>query len=146
MNITQFCKRYGFVHYGTPTNSWDSFDRSGFVLMQLWQAPGQRIRNSALPGAYLRVRCFDHAHYQEKQADQRVGYNGRLKSIEALEAGKKGFAVMSTPPSEEHGAGEWSRYANLDRVYPILHVEREPNGDAFVILANPLPASQLVPT
>lgn len=144
MTITEFCNRYGFVHYGTPTNSWDSFNVVGSILMQLWQAPGQRIRNSSTPaGAYLRVRCFDQAHYQERQADQRVGYNGRLKSIEALEAGKKGFALMSTPPTEEHGSGEWSKYANLARVYPILAVEREMNGDVFVILATPLLSDEL---
>nr|WP_143029030.1 hypothetical protein [Massilia sp. PDC64] len=143
MNITEFCKRYGFVHYGTPANSWDSFNTAGLVLMQLWQAPGQRIRNSSTPGAYLRVGCFDQKHYQEKQTDQRIGYNGRLKSIEALEAGKTGFVLMSSPPTEEHGSGEWSKYANLDRIFPVLAVEREVSGDVFVILAEPLPSSEL---
>lgn len=143
MNITEFCRRYGFVHYGTPTNSWDSFNVAGSVLMQLWQAPGQRIRNSVTPRAYLRVRCFDQMHYEEKQAEQRVGYNGRLKSIEALDAGKKGFALMSSPPTEVHGSGEWSKYANLDRIYPILAIEREANGNIFVILGEPSPSSEL---
>lgn len=143
MNITELCKRYGFVHYGTPTNSWDSFNVAGSVLMQLWQAPGQRIRNSSITGAYLRVRCFDQKHFEEKQADQRIGYNGRLKSIEALDAGKNGFALMSSPPTEQHGSGEWSKYANLDRIYPILAVERVVGGDVFVILGEPSPSSEL---
>jgi hypothetical protein len=143
MNITEFCKRNGFVHYGTPTNSWDSFNDAGVVLMQLWQSPGQRIRNSTTPRAYLRVRCFDQKHYKEKQTDQRVGYNGRFKSIQALEAGKKGFVLMSSPPTEEHGSGEWSKHANLDRIYPVIAVQREISGDVFVILAEPLPSSDL---
>lgn len=142
MNITTFCKRYGFVHYGTPTNSWDSFNQGGSVLMQLWQAPGQKIRNSSPAAGYLRVRCFFQEDYQETQADRRVGYNGRLKSIESLETGKKGFALLSCPPSDIHGAGEWSKYANLDRIYPVLGVEREGNGDVFVILAKPFPTPE----
>jgi hypothetical protein len=143
MNITEFCKRYNFVHYGTPTNSWDSFNADGSVLMQLWQAPRQRIRTSSTPGAYLRVRCLNQNHYQENQTDQRVGYNGRFKSIDALEAGNKGYVLMSSPPTEEHGSGQWSKYANLDRIYPVIAVEREVSGDIFVILAEPLPSSEL---
>lgn len=143
MNITEFCKRYGFVHHGTPTNSWDSFNNTGAVLMQLWQAPGQRIRNSSTPGAYLRVRCFDRKHYQENQSDQRTGYNGRFRSIEALESGKKGFVFMSSPPTERHGSGEWSKYANLDRIFPVITVERDVSGDIFVILGEPSPSSEI---
>ncbi|WP_426196511.1 hypothetical protein [Massilia sp. DWR3-1-1] len=143
MNITEFCKRYSFVHYGTPTNSWDSFHSNGLILMQLWQAPGQRIRNSSGREKYLRVKCLDQKNYHEKQIEQRVGYNGRFKSIDALAAGKKGFALIASPPTEEHGAGKWSKYANFDRIYPITDVEREVNGDIFVILAEPLPSSEL---
>lgn len=111
--------------------------------MQLWQAPGQRVRNHALPQAYLRVRCFDSAHYETGKVDQRTGYNGRMKSIGALENGAAGFALMSTPPTEEHGAGTWSRYAKLESVYPILAIERDAGGDIFTILAPPLPAAAL---
>lgn len=143
MNITQFCRRHGFTHHGTPTNSWDAFHASGTILMQLWQAPGQRIRDHALPGAYLRVRCFDQAHYAIRHANQRTGYNGRLRSIDAIERGEKGFALMSAPPSDQHGAGEWSKYANLERIYPILGLERDPGGDIHVILGMPLAATDL---
>jgi hypothetical protein len=143
MNITQFCKRYGFAHHGTPTNSWDAFHASGIVLMQLWQAPGQRVRDHALPGAYLRVRCFDQAHYEVRKTEQRTGYNGRNRSIKAIEDGATGFALMSAPPSDRHGAGEWSRHANLERIYPILGLEREPGGDVYVVLGMPLPAVDL---
>lgn len=143
MNITQFCQRYGFVHHGTPTNSWDSFHASGTILMQLWQAPGQRIRTHVLPKAYLRVRCFDRAHYEQRQTDQRTGYNGRLKSIDAIEKGATGFALMSALPSDQHGAGEWSKHANLERIFPILAVERDDCGDVYVVLASPLAATEL---
>ena len=143
MNITQFCQRYGFVHHGTALNSWDSFHPSGAVLMQLWQAPGQRIRSHPLPEAYLRVRCFDSAHYEVRKADQPTGYNGRLKSISAIENRAPGFALMSSPPSDEHGSGTWSKHANLERVFPILAIERDDRGDVFAILAPPLPATEL---
>jgi hypothetical protein len=143
MNITQFCQRHGFVHHGTPTNSWDSFHPSGAILMQLWQAPGQRIRTHVLPEAYLRVRCFDRAHFEVRQSEQRTGYNGRIKSICAVENGATGFALMSAPPSDRHGAGAWSRHANLERVFPILAIEREDDGDVFAVLASPLLATEL---
>jgi len=142
MNITQFCKRHGFVHHGTPLNSWDAFHPSGAVLMQLWQAPGQRVQNHALLGAYLRVRCFDKAHYQVRQTEQRTGYNGRERSIAAVEKGAPAYGLMSAPPSDRHGAGEWSKYANLERIFPILGMERE-DGNVYVILATPLLASEL---
>jgi hypothetical protein len=143
MNITQFCQRYGFVHYGTPANSWDSFHASGTVLMQLWQAPGQRIRHHVLDNAYLRVRCFDKAHFEARQSEQRIGYNGRHQSICAIERGSAGYALMSTPPSDRHGAGEWSKHADLGRVFPILAIERDDNGDIFAILAPPLSSTIL---
>lgn len=50
---------------------------------------------------------------------------------------------MSSPPTEEHGSGEWSKHANLDRIYPIISVQREVSGDIFVILAEPFPSAEL---
>lgn len=111
--------------------------------MQLWQAPGQRVRDHVIDKAYLRVRCFDKAHFEARQSEQRIGYNGRHQSICAIEGGTSGYALMSTPPSNQHGAGEWSKHADLTRVFPILAIERDGSGDMFAILAPPLPATDL---
>jgi hypothetical protein len=122
MTITEFLKTTGFKPYGSVVNSWDSFNEAGSVLMQLWQAPGQRVRDHALPGAYLRVCCFDAEHHATKGQNQQVGYAGRLQAIAAVEAGAKGYAALSSSPIDKRGPGFWAKYADLKKVYPILSV------------------------
>lgn len=88
-----------------------------------------------MPGAYLRVKCLDAARWKENGQRQAVGYAGRQKSIEAIRGGAKGFAALSAPPSETvHGPGVWARYADLDRVFPVLDLEQAENGNIFTIL------------
>lgn len=140
MNITQLCKRYGLEHYGNLEDAWDAFGPSGIVLMQLWHGPNQRLREHPLPGAHLRVLCFDSALHAQAGAD---AYQGRAWSIAAVENGARGYAAMSVRPSRQHGAGAWAKYANLERVFPVLALEREANGDIFAVLGLPVPASEL---
>lgn len=144
MTITEFLRKAGFKPYGSVVNSWDSTNAAGSVLMQLWQAPGQRIREHVLPGAYLRVRCFDAANHALKGDTQRVGYAGRWRSIETLEAGGKGYAALSAPPAGERGPNVWAKHANLTKVYPVLKVERsETSDDVFVILGTPIATTEM---
>lgn len=140
MNITQLCKRFGLEHYGNLEDAWDAFGPSGIVLMQLWHAPNQRLLEHPLPGAHLRVRCFDKALHEAGGAES---YQGRAWSIAAVENGAKGYAAMSVAPSEQRGAGAWAKYANLERVFPVLALEREPSGDVYAVLGKPVPASEL---
>ncbi|GAB3654286.1 hypothetical protein GCM10028813_26420 [Ramlibacter alkalitolerans] len=144
MTVTEFLQSIGFRPYGSVVNSWDSFNEAGSVMMQLWQEPNQRVRDHAIPGAYLRVRCFHAQGYAETGADRPVGYAGRAKAISALEDGAKGYAALSSPPEGKRGAGVWAKYADLSRVYPILAVERTAAaGDIFVILGAPIPVSAI---
>lgn len=139
MTITEFLKTTGFKPYGSVVNSWDSSNASGSILMQLWQAPGQRVHDHAHPGAYLRVCCFDAEHYSTEGHNHPVGYAGRLQAIAAIEAGAKGYAALSSPPNGQRGPGFWARYADLGKVYPILTVERSPTSkDVFVVLGSPI--------
>ena len=140
MNITQLCKRYGLEHYGNLEDAWDAFGPSGIVLMQLWHGPNQRLQDHPLPGAHLRVLCFDKAHHEAAGAQ---AYPGRAWSIAAVENGARGYAAMSVAPSRQRGAGAWAKYANLERVFPVLALEREPNGDILAVLGLPVPASEL---
>ena len=142
MTITEFLTNVGFKPYGSVVNSWDSFNDVGSVLMQLWQEPGQRVRDHAVPGAYLRVRCFDAMHHANK--NHAVGYAGRLLAIKSLEAGTKGYAALSSPPDGKRGPGVWAKHADLTKVYPVLAVERSGNtDDVFVILGNPIVTSAI---
>lgn len=144
MTITEFLKTSGFKPYGSVVNSWDSTNTSGSVLMQLWQAPGQRVRDHKLPGAYLRVCCFDSEHYSTEGQRHAVGYAGRLQAIAAIESGVKGYAALSSPPNGQRGPGFWAKYADLNKVYPILSVERPSTSkDVFVILGSPIAASSM---
>lgn len=144
MTITEFLRTTGFKPHGSVVNSWDSFNGAGSALMQLWQAPGQRVRDHALPGAYLRVCCFNAEHRSTKGQNQPVGYAGRLRAIAAIEAGAKGYAAISSPPSDKHGTGVWAKYANLTKVYPILSVERSTTSkDVFVVLGRPIAATSM---
>lgn len=144
MTITEFLKTTGFKPYGSVVNSWDSSSASGSVLMQLWQAPGQRVRDHALPSAYLRVCCFDAEHYSTEGQNHPVGYAGRLQAIAAIEAGAKGYAALSSPPSGQRGPGFWAKYADLKKVYPILSVERPSTcKDVFVVLGSPIATSSM---
>lgn len=139
MTITEFLTNVGFKPYGSVVNSWDSFNDVGSVLMQLWQEPGQRVRDHAVPGAYLRVRCFDATHYTNDGKSHAVGYAGRLQAIKSLEAGTKGYTALSSPPGGKRGPGVWAKHADLTKVYPVLAVERPGNtADVFVILGNPI--------
>jgi hypothetical protein len=140
MNITQLCKRYSLEHYGTLEDAWDAFGPSGIVLMQLWHAPNQRLREHSLPGAQLRVRCFDKTQHDAEGAE---AYHGRSWSIAAVENGAKGYAAMSIAPSQQRGAGAWAKYANLERVFPVLALERDADGDIYAVLGAPVPASEL---
>ena len=140
MNITQLCKRYGLEHYGSLENAWDAHGPTGIVLMQLWHAPHQKINDHALPGAQLRVRCFDAAAIPAP-ADEAHAARGR--SIAAVEQGARGYAAMSIPPTQSRGAGAWAKYANLERVFPVLALERESCGTVFAVLGAPVPASEL---
>lgn len=144
MTITEFLANVEFKPYGSVVNSWDSFNDAGSVLMQLWQEPGQRIRDHAVPGAYLRVRCFDAIHHANEGKKHAVGYAGRLQAIKSLEAGTKGYAALSSPPDGQRGPGVWARHADLKKVYPVLAVERPSNtADVFVILGNPIATSAI---
>ena len=140
MNITQLCKRYGLEHYGSLENAWDAPGPTGIVLMQLWHAPNQKVRDHPLPGAQLRVRC---SHADDGISVDEDAYDARVRSITALEKGARGYAAMSIPPRNSRGAGAWAKYANLERVFPVLALEREPCGAVFALLGAPVPASEL---
>ena len=140
MNITQLCKRYGLEHHGSLESAWDAHGPTGIVLMQLWHAPNQKISDHPLPGAQLRVRCVE-SHASAGSDDE--GRAARLRSIAAVEEGARGYAAMSIPPSQSRGAGAWAKYANLERVFPVLALEREPCGTVFAVLGAPVPASEL---
>lgn len=144
MTVTEFLRSIGFKPYGSVVNSWDSFNETGSVMMQLWQEPNQRVRDHPMPGAYLRVRCFHAQGYAETGSDRVVGYAGRDKAISTLEAGGRGYAALSSPPDGKRGPGVWAKYADLSRVYPVLAVERTTEGgDIFVILGTPIPVSAI---
>ena len=139
MNLTEFLKRINFKPYASVVNSWDSFNQTGSVLMQLWLEPGQRIQDHAIAGAYLRVCCWNAKSRATHGQNQTVGYKGRQKAIEAIEAGARGYAALSTAPQGQHGPGVWARYCNLERVYPILAIERATESeDIFAILGAPI--------
>jgi hypothetical protein len=144
MTNTEFLAKAGFKPYGTVQNSWDSFNGAGTVLMQLWQESGQWIRDGAETGVYLRVCCLRAANHDKKGKDQSVGYAGRLRAIEALEGGRRGYAAMSSPPEDNRGPGVWAKHADLKKVYPILAVERSKGSDdIFVILGRPIASSEM---
>lgn len=140
MNITQLCKRYGLQHHGSLQSAWDAHGPTGIVLMQLWHAPNQKLQDHPLPGAQLRVRCMDAGEAEVSDEEAR---DARLRSIAAVEEGARGYAAMSIPPSQSRGAGAWAKYANLERVFPVLGLEREPCGAVFAVLGAPVPASEL---
>ena len=92
----------------------------------------------------LRVRCFHGAG----GADAAGGIDdeahlARARSIAAVEQGARGYAAMSIPPTTSRGAGAWAKYANLERVFPVLALEREPCGAVYALLGAPVPASEL---
>jgi hypothetical protein len=60
-----------------------------------------------------------------------------------VEGGARGYAAMSIPPTQSRGAGAWAKYANLERVFPVLALERESCGTVFAVLGAPVPASEL---
>lgn len=82
-----------------------SFSPSGDVLMQLWSAPGQRVRDHAMAAAYLRVNCYDAKEFLASGHAVPVGYAGRRRAVDAVEGGARGYAATSSPPSGEHGPG-----------------------------------------
>jgi hypothetical protein len=144
MNITQLCKRYGLEHYGSLENAWDAHGPTGIVLMQLWHAPNQKIQDHPLAGAQLRVRCFDGgAAGSEGARFVDEAQDARVRSLAAVAQGARGYAAMSIPPSQSRGAGAWAKYTNLERVFPVLALEREPCGAVFAVLGAPVPASEL---
>lgn len=98
------------------------------------------MQDHPLPGAQLRVRCIDSDEAEQFEEDAR---DARLRSISAVEEGARGYAAMSIPPSQSRGAGAWAKYANLDRVFPVLALERESCGAVFAVLGAPVPASEL---
>jgi hypothetical protein len=143
MNVSEFLAKTGFRSHGTVANSWDAFKPDGTVLMQLWQAPGQRVKEHKNPDVYLRVRCLDAIHYAENKQRQVVGYAGRLRAIHSIESGVKGYAALSSPPADKHGPGLWAKHSDLSRVYPILGIEREEDGNVFVALGKPVEAGAM---
>lgn len=52
MNLTEFLAKIEFTPYGSVVNSWDSFNKEGSVLMQLWAEPDQRVHSHQIEGAY----------------------------------------------------------------------------------------------
>ena len=139
MNLTEFLKTISFAPYASVVNSWDSFNNNGSVLMQLWQEPGQRIRDHAIAGAYLRVCCWNSKSRATRGQNQTVGYNGRRKAVESIEAGQRGYAALSNAPEEQRGPGVWAKNCDLERVYPILAIERATDSeDIFAILGAPI--------
>jgi hypothetical protein len=143
LNITEFLSKVGLKSHGTVVNSWDAFGPGGVFFMQLWQGPDQRIRNHPNPSVYLRVRCFDAAKHAENAQRQAVGYAGRLRAIRSIEEGAVGFSAMSLPPGGARGPGVWAKHADLDRVYPILEIERAESGDMFALLGTPVPSASI---
>jgi hypothetical protein len=144
MNITQLCKRYGLEHYGSLEHVWDAHSASGIVLMQLWHAPNQKLHDHAVPGAQLRVCCLDAEASAQAATDIHADMQEvRSRSIEALEQGARGYAAMSIPPGESRGVGAWAKYTNLERVFPVLALERAPCGSVYALLGAPVPASEL---
>lgn len=142
MNITQLCKRYGLEHHGSLESAWDAHGPTGIVLMQLWHAPNQKVHDHPLPGAQLRVRCSHAGDGDDALLDDNAR-DARMRSIAAVERGARGYAAMSIPPTESRGAGAWAKYANLERVFPVLALEREACGAVFALLGAPVPASEL---
>jgi hypothetical protein len=145
MTVTEFLTRVGFKPYASVVNSWDAFNNAGMVLMQLWQENGQRVHDHAVAGAYLRVHCFDAAHYAQDGKNKVVGYADRQKAITFLKSQGKGYAALSSPPEGKHGAGMWAKYADLSNVYPVLAVERPTDcAEVFVILDRPISTDNIV--
>ena len=143
MNITQLCRRYGLQHHGSLERAWDAHGPTGIVLMQLWHAPNQKVHDHPLPGAQLRVRCSHGGDGAEADASlDDHARAARVRSIAAVEEGARGYAAMSVPPSQSRG-GAWAKYANLERVFPVLALEREPGGAVYALLGAPVPASEL---
>lgn len=143
MNITEFLAKHNLKSYSTPVNAWDAFSPTGLVFMQLWTAPNQWLKDHKNPQARLRVNCYDAAKHQTSAKRQTTGYAGRRKSIEAIKSGATAFAAMSSPPGNARGSGVWAKYADLERVYPVLEIETEKSGDVYVLLGPPQPASAL---
>jgi hypothetical protein len=140
MNLTEFLAKIEFTPYGSVVNSWDSFNKEGSVLMQLWAEPGQRVHSHQIEGAYLRVCCWNAAAYARNGDAQVVGYNGRRYAIEEIERGAQGYAALSNVPEEsQRRPGSWAKNADLTKVYPILKIERIcDTGDIFAILNTPI--------
>jgi hypothetical protein len=143
MNVSEFLAKTGFRSHGTVANSWDAFKPNGTVLMQLWQGPGQRVKDHENQDVYLRVQCLDSVHFAENRQRQAVGYAGRLRAIQAIESGVKGFAALSAPPSDKHGPGLWAKHSDLSRVYPIIGTERDQNGNVYALLGKPVPTEAM---
>ena len=84
MTLTEFLNSIGFKPHASIMNSWDSFNVAGDVMMQLWSEPGQRVRDHAVPGAYLRANCYDVKEFEESGHTVPVGYAGRRRAIAAV--------------------------------------------------------------
>ena len=144
MTITEFLVKLQFKPYATVANSWDSFNATGSVLMQLWAESGQRVRDHPLAGAYLRVCCWNSANHALYGHKQGAGYNGRQKAIQAIEGGARGYAALSVVPEAKRGPGAWAKNADLSKVYPVLAIELPPGSrDKFAILGRPIPINDI---
>ncbi|MBT2305164.1 hypothetical protein J7E70_32680 [Variovorax paradoxus] len=110
-------------------NSWDSFQRPWRRLdaALVGAGPARQV------GAYLRVCCFDKKEFDATGKSVRIGYAGRDRAMKLLEAGAKGFAAISAPPTDAHGPGQWAKYADLEKVYPVLAVEGSAANDTSQI-------------
>jgi hypothetical protein len=139
MSIREFLAKHAFVSYSSPVNAWDSFRADGTALMQLWERNGKLVRDASNPALYMRVRCWDSAHFAAKGKSSAVGYAGRRKSIEHIKSGGRAFVIMSAPPdSTKLGPGVWAEHANLERAYPVIAVEHADNGDLYALVGRPV--------
>jgi hypothetical protein len=112
--------------------------------MQLWDNDRTMVRDSSKPDRYMRVRCWSSSHFADEGKRLAVGYNGRRKALESFQSGSKVYVIISVPPSSEKpGPGVWARYANLERAYPVLAVEEDPDRDIYVIVGRPIGVADL---
>ena len=139
MSIRDFLAKHAFTSYSSPVNAWDSYRPDGTALMQLWERDAKLVRDSSRLELYMRVRCWDAAHFASNGTKSAVGYAGRKKSLDHFTSGGKAYVIMSAPPaSVTLGPGVWASHANLDRAYPVISVEREDNGDILVVVGRPV--------
>jgi hypothetical protein len=142
--ISAFLRHWGFKPHSSPVNSWDSFREDATALIQLWERHAKRVNDAGAPDRYLRVRCWDAAHFATNGKASAVGYAGRRRSLEHIKSGGAAYVVLSAPPTNmELGPGVWAAHANLERAYPVNGLEEMPGGDVFLYVGRPVPMPDL---